>query len=228
MENSIFRKSINKAIIEEIAFVLEDNHIPFKLVDNEKYFDATFVNNASKIEYQIMIDRSDFEKAEEIMTDYYSKNMVIPEDYYLKEFSDNELKEIIYKKDEWNEFDYEVAKKLLAERGIIISDIEINQINSERLESLKKNYDKPDDVKNLITFGYIFAVIGCLASFFMGFLLFISYGISLAILKSKKQLPNGERVYYFNKEDRRHGKRILMISIVFTVFWTIFFMCKNN
>jgi len=228
MENSIFRKSINKAIIEEIAFVLEDNHIPFKLVDNEKYFDATFVNDASKVEYQIMIDRADFDKAEEIMTNYFAQNLEIPEDYYLKDFTNDELREIIYKKDEWSEFDYELAKKLLSERGIIISENEINQINSDRLESLKKNYEKPEDVKNLIILGYIFSIIGCLASFFIGFLLFISYGISLAILKSMKQLPNGERVYYFNKQDRRHGKRILIISIVFTVFWTILFAYKNN
>ncbi len=228
MENSVFRKSINQSIIDEIAQILEENHIPFKKIDNEKYFDATFVNDPSKVEYQILIDRADFEKAEEIITDHYSKNLEIPEDYYLKEFSDEELKDIIFKKDEWNEFDYEVAKKLLKERGIIISEAEVNQINQERLETLKNNYEKPEDVKNLITFGYIFAIIGCLASFVIGFLLFISYGISLAILKLQKQLPNGERVYYFNENDRRHGKRILIISIVFTIFWTFFFMLKNN
>lgn len=228
MENSVFRKSINKSIIDDIAQILEEHHIPFKQIDNENYFDATFVNDPSKIEYQILIDPSDFEKAEEIITDYYSRNLEIPEDYYLKEFSDEELKDIIFKKDEWNEFDYEVAKKLLKDRGIIISEAEVNRINKERLELLKNSYDKPEDVKNLITFGYIFAIIGCLASLVIGFLLFISYGISLVILKLQKQLPNGERVYYFREEDRRHGKRILIISIAFTVIWTIIFAVKNN
>src|SRR6218665_1831982 len=141
MENqAILRKSLNKSIIEEIASVLKDNSIDYELIDNEKYFDGSFVTDPSKIEYQIIIEKSDFEKAEQLITEYYSKNLIIPDDYYLKEFSNEELEEILYKKDEWNEFDYEVAKNLLKERGIVISEEEINRINFERLASLKKNY----------------------------------------------------------------------------------------
>ncbi|WDF45796.1 hypothetical protein PQ459_12910 [Chryseobacterium sp. KACC 21268] len=228
MEKVIFRKSINKSIIEEVASILERESIDFQLIDNEKYFDATFVTDPSKIEYQLLIQKDDFENAEKLITKYYSENLVIPEDYYLKEFSDEELTEIIHKKDEWNEFDYEVAKSLLKDRGIVISETDIERINSERLEKLKTNYEKPNEVKNLIVLGYIFSVIGFFASFVMTFCLFISYGVSLVILKLKKQLPNGERVYYFNERDRKHGRRILVLSLIFTVFWFIFFLFKNN
>ena len=188
MEKVIFRKSINKSIIEEVASILERENIDFQLIDNEKYFDATFVTDPSKIEYQLLIQKEDFENAETLITKYYSENLIIPEDYYLKEFSDEELIEIIYKKDEWNEFDYEVAKSLLKDRGIVISETDIERINSERLEKLKTNYEKPNEVKNLIILGYIFSVIGFFASFVMTFCLFISYGVSLVILKLKKQL----------------------------------------
>lgn len=227
MEKVIFRKSINKSIIEEVASILERESVDFQLIDNEKYFDATFVTDPSKIEYQLLIQKEDFENAEKLITKYYSENLVIPKDYYLKEFSDEELTEIIYKKDEWNEFDYEVAKSLLKDRGIVISETDIERINSERLEKLKTNYEKPNEVKNLIVLGYIFSVIGFFASFVMTFCLFISYGVSLVILKLKKQLPNGERVYYFNERDRKHGRRILFLSLIFTVFWFIFFLFKN-
>ncbi|MNK30230.1 hypothetical protein D3C87_486460 [compost metagenome] len=228
MEKVIFRKSINKSIIEEVASILERENIDFQLIDNEKYFDATFVTDPSKIEYQLLIQKEDFENAETLITKYYSENLVIPEDYYLKEFSDEELTEIIYKKDEWNEFDYEVAKSILKDRGIVISENDIERINSERLEKLKTNYEKPDEVKNLIILGYIFSVIGFFASFVMTFCLFISYGVSLVILKLKKQLPNGERVHYFNEKDRKHGRRILVLSLIFTVFWFIFFLFTNS
>ena len=228
MEKVIFRKSINKSIIEEVASILERENIDFQLIDNEKYFDATFVTDPSKIEYQLLIQKEDFENAETLITKYYSENLIIPEDYYLKEFSDEELIEIIYKKDEWNEFDYEVAKSLLKDRGIVISETDIERINSERLEKLKTNYEKPNEVKNLIILGYIFSVIGFFASFVMTFCLFISYGVSLVILKLKKQLPNGERVYYFNEQDRKHGRRILVLSLIFTVFWFIFFLFTNS
>ncbi|MBP6576462.1 MAG: hypothetical protein KA796_07435 [Chryseobacterium sp.] len=228
MEKVIFRKSINKSIIEEVASILERENIDFQLIDNEKYFDATFVTDPSKIEYQLLIQKEDFENAETLITKYYSENLIIPEDYYLKEFSDEELIEIIYKKDEWNEFDYEVAKSILKDRGIVISETDIERINSERLEKLKTNYEKPNEVKNLIILGYIFSVIGFFASFVMTFCLFISYGVSLVILKLKKQLPNGERVYYFNEQDRKHGRRILVLSLIFTVFWFIFFLFTNS
>ena len=228
MEKVIFRKSINKSIIEELASILERENIDFQLIDNEKYFDATFVTDPSKIEYQLLIQKEDFENAETLITKYYSENLIIPEDYYLKEFSDEELIEIIYKKDEWNEFDYEVAKSILKDRGIVISETDIERINSERLEKLKTNYEKPNEVKNLIILGYIFSVIGFFASFVMTFCLFISYGVSLVILKLKKQLPNGERVYYFNEQDRKHGRRILVLSLIFTVFWFIFFLFTNS
>ena len=228
MEKVIFRKSINKSIIEEVASILERENIDFQLIDNEKYFDATFVTDPSKIEYQLLIQKEDFENAETLIKKYYSENLIIPEDYYLKEFSDEELIEIIYKKDEWNEFDYEVAKSILKDRGIVISETDIERINSERLEKLKTNYEKPNEVKNLIILGYIFSVIGFFASFVMTFCLFISYGVSLVILKLKKQLPNGERVYYFNEQDRKHGRRILVLSLIFTVFWFIFFLFTNS
>ena len=228
MEKVIFRKSINKSIIEEVASILERENIDFQLIDNEKYFDATFVTDPSKIEYQLLIQKEDFENAETLITKYYSENLIIPEDYYLKEFSDEELIEIIYKKDEWNEFDYEVAKSILKDRGIVISETDIERINSERLEKLKTNYEKPNEVKNMIILGYIFSVIGFFASFVMTFCLFISYGVSLVILKLKKQLPNGERVYYFNEQDRKHGRRILVLSLIFTVFWFIFFLFTNS
>ena len=228
MEKVIFRKSINKSIIEEVASILERENIDFQLIDNEKYFDATFVTDPSKIEYQLLIQKEDFENAETLITKYYSENLIIPEDYYLKEFSDEELIEIIYKKDEWNEFDYEVAKSILKDRGIVISETDIERINSERLEKLKTNYEKPNEVKNLIILGYIFSVIGFFASFVMTFCLFISYGVSLVILKLKKQLPNGERVYYFNEKDRKHGRRIFVLSLIFTVFWFIFFLFTNS
>ena len=61
MEKIIFRKSINKSIIEEVASILERENIDFQLIDNEKYFDATFVTDPSKIEYQLLIQKEDFE-----------------------------------------------------------------------------------------------------------------------------------------------------------------------
>ncbi|UOU97562.1 hypothetical protein MUU74_13790 [Chryseobacterium daecheongense] len=223
---SIFRKSINKFVIEEIASVLDSHSIGYEIIDNEKDFDPSFVTNPGKIEYQLLIDKDDFEAANKAVSEYFAHEVVIPEDYYLSEYSNEELKEVLFKKDEWNEFDYEAAKKILKSRGENITEQELDSFDKQRFESLK-DYENPEQVKNYIILGYIFAVIGCVVSLFWGILIFVSYAIALAIIKLKKQLPNGERVYYFNEKDRNHGKRILKLSLVFTAFWILFAVIRN-
>lgn len=224
---SVFRKSNDKHIIEEIISILNRHSIAYKTIDNEKDFDPSFVTNPGRIQYQILISDNDFEIANKAVSEYYAQEVTISEDYYLLEYSDEELKEILFKKDEWNEFDYEAAKKILKERGENITEEELNVINEKRLDSLRNDYEKPEEVKNYITVGYILAIIGCLLSLAFGMLIFVSYAIAIAIIKLKKQLPNGERVYYFNEQDRKHGKRILGLSIIFTVFWILFITIRN-
>lgn len=224
---SIFRKSSNKFIIEEIASVLDNHSIGYEIVDNEKDFDPSFVSNPGKIEYQLLVSRNDFEMASQVISDFYAHEISIPEDYYLLEYSNEDLKDILFKKDEWNEFDYEAARKILKSRGKDLTDEELSSLNEKRLQSLKNDYEKPEQVKNYILFGYIFAIIGCVISLFWGILIFVSYAIALVFIKLKKQLPNGERVYYFNEKDRNHGKRILKLSLLFTAFWILFFILKT-
>lgn len=224
---SIFRKSNDQHIIEEITSILSRHSIPYRTIDNEKDFDPSFTPNPGRIQYQVLISDSDFEIANKAVSEYYAQEVAIPEDYYLLEYSDEELKEILFKKDEWNEFDYEAAKKILKERGEDVSEEELEGINQMRLDSLRNDYEKPQEVKNYITIGYIFAIIGCLFSLAWGMLIFVSYAIAIAIIKLKKQLPNGERVYYFNEQDRKHGQRILWLSIIFTVFWMIIIIIRN-
>lgn len=224
---SVFRKSNDKYVIEEIALVLDRHSIVYKIIDNEKDFVPSFISDPGRIQYQLLISDIDFEIANKAIQDYYANEVIIPEGYYLLDYSNKELNEILFKKDEWNEFDYEAAKKILTERGEKISDDEIKIINNIRLESLKHDYENPKEVKNYITFGYIFAIIGFILSLAWGSVMFVSYAIAIAIIRLKKQLPNGKRVYYFNEKDRNHGKRILWLSIAFTIFWIVIIMIKN-
>lgn len=225
---SIFRTSSNKSIIEEIASILDQHSIVYRIIDNEKDFDPIFVNNPGKLQYQILISDMDFEMANQAVSEYYAAGFEIPEDYYLYDYSDTELKEILFKRDEWNEFDYEAAKKILQERGENVSEQELQRLHQARLDSLKNEYENPEEVKNYIIVGYILAVSGCILSLAWGLLLLASYGIAIAILTLRKQLPNGERIYYFKESDRKHGTRILWIGIVFTIFWTVFIFAIKN
>jgi hypothetical protein len=60
----------------------------------------------------------DFAVAQRELEKYYRAQIAHAEDdYYLFEFSDAELNEILSKPDEWGDFDYQLAQQLLRERG---------------------------------------------------------------------------------------------------------------
>jgi len=109
--------------------------------------------------------------------------------------------EVVYKADEWNAFDVQLARKLLAEQGTIIGDQEVAEISKHRIDELKAN--EPSQAGWIGT-GYLFALSGGILGFFIGWHLW-TY---------KKTLPNGERVFSYSERDRRQGQYIFYLSFV--------------
>ncbi len=130
----------------------------------------------------------------------------VEETYHLFDYSDEELIEIVTKKDEWNKFDYLLAQKILKERGKEINPELLNAINKQRLDSLSVQEESP---VWLIIIGYV-------SAFFAGFL-----GIFIGgyLMYYKKALPNGDRIYGFKRNDRSHGQNILIISAIAFFVW---------
>lgn len=114
----------------------------------------------------VKIKSEDFELVNNILKEEELKNVdAIDKDYYLFRFTDDELMDVLIKADEWNAFDVVLARKLLAERGKIISDEAILAIHKKRIEELKK----PDAPQTFwIVVGYIFALVGGVLGFFIG------------------------------------------------------------
>jgi hypothetical protein len=127
----------------------------------------------------------------------------------LNEFSDEELIQIIKEQDTWNKIDFLYAKEVLKSRGIELDNLQIEVYKTVREIELSK----PE--KNqlfLIIVGYAMA--------FLGGLLAILIGIHLR--NHRKILPSGVRFYSYTENDRKHGKRILIIgSIVFLIVMVI-------
>jgi hypothetical protein len=125
-------------------------------------------------------------------------------------FSNEELKEIIEKKDEWNDLDYALSINLLKNRGVEITKEEILEAKNKRVEELRK----PDiSSSKWIDLGYVFAILGGFLGFVIGYLL----------LTQKKTLPNGERIFAYSLDDRKHGKRILYVGTFFFMFYIFYY-----
>jgi len=153
-------------------------------------------------EYEIQLHPDSFEKAEELL-EKQAETMIsdLPEDYYLFSFTDEELHDVILKHDEWSEFDYLLARKLLVERGKNIDESLIKALRKQRIEDLAK---PEQDQTAWIAFGYLAALIGGFFGVITGYVLW----------SSQKTLPNGQVVYTYSVKDRIHGKNILILGCI--------------
>jgi hypothetical protein len=201
-----YQKFNDPALADELGGQLENHRIKYFIEKESRTFDPTYSFNESSVtQYAVKIKSEDFEKVNQLLKDDESEDVTeIGKDYYLYSFTDDELMEVITKADEWSPFDVVLARKILAEKGKVLTDEAITAINEKRIEALKV----PDPPQTYwIVVGYVCAFIGGLLGIFIGWYL----------MNYKKTLPNGERVYEYSERDRRHGRIIFYIGIVVLV-----------
>ena len=182
-------------------------------------FSTDFLGSTGPQKWALRLNQKDWVKAKDILTlaaQEELKNANIPSDYYLFDFSNDELLEIIKKYDEWNEFDVQLATHLLNERGVDLQKTDIEDLQEERVDDLseQKSVDKW-----LLFSGYLLACFGG----------YISIIIGLYLLTKKQQLPNGEEIYFYDKNTRVNAKVILAIgSISFLISLLLYLPQKNS
>jgi hypothetical protein len=198
-----YQKFNDPALAEKLAAQLEKHGIECLLIEEARAFDVSFAYNSElRADWTIKIRSEDFGIANELLKEDETDDVNdVEKDYYLFSFTNNELMEVVSKADEWSAFDVVLARKLLAERGISISDEKIATINEQRIEALKET-EPPQTF--WIVVGYFLAVMGGLLGLFIGW----------HLKTHKKTLPDGERVYDYSERDRWHGAIIFYLSII--------------
>jgi hypothetical protein len=206
---SVFRKYPTLEQVKDLESLLNQNNIATEIADNIPSVDSSFSGSTLQNQYEIKIQLADFEKAEKIL-DENAENLIdeVDKDHYLFSFTDDELYEILLKADEWNEFDYKLAQKILIQRGKSVDEELLKALKKQRIELLAK---PEENQKSWIIAGYVFAVLGG----FLGIL------IGYSLWTSKKSLPNGQKVYSYDEKDRVHGKNIFYIGLIILPFYVI-------
>jgi hypothetical protein len=126
-----FQKFPDKESALQLRDLLKQNDIECIFEDTSGRVDLTFSNSESIKEFRVKLKQEDFEQANDLLMHLSSQHLDnVEKDYYLFDFTDEELMEIVYKADEWSQFDYLLAKKLLKERG--------KEIKPEVAETIKK------------------------------------------------------------------------------------------
>jgi hypothetical protein len=205
MELFSFRKFNEKESAVALGRLLEENGIGFEVVSDAYNLDALYGGTELNNFYHVRIAGSDFLRAKQILRDDLQAQVDKAEtDHYLFEFDNAELLEVVYKSDEWSEFDYLLARRILRERGEAIQDHTIRKLDQSRKQELAK----PDEMDIRLSYSKsMFGLFGAL--------------LAWSIITDKKTLPDGQRVYTYSKRTRDQAQLLFFISMVVTIVATL-------
>jgi hypothetical protein len=198
-------QSIDQA--DELIDVLNENTIEYTIEDNSRAVSDYIMGQDTTSNILVKINKDDFARLNEIMEKQAQQELEnVEKDYYLFTFANEELLSILSEPDAWCELDRKLAKKILNERGIPISDTLEQTFMDKRVKDLSK---KEEGSRVWTTVGYILAFLGGI----------IGIAIGIALWTTKRTLPTGERVYVYTDRDRRHGRVITVIGIVMVIIY---------
>lgn len=204
-----FRVFHNEATLQVFTDLLESNQVLYSVEDHSQTFDPSFAYNDFNKEYSVEIEPENFQKVFDLEQKAVEKEIQNANlDYYLFTYSTEELREIVAARDEWNAYDYLLAKKILKERG------STNEIENPKIQL----ENRITALKNVSDIQPVWLVVFYIVAFFGGFIaIFIGYYIKTA----KKTLPNSETISRFTKRDVLHGNILFFAGMFFLIFWII-------
>ncbi|MFD0749850.1 hypothetical protein ACFQZS_06830 [Mucilaginibacter calamicampi] len=204
-----FRTFDDLALAEDVANTLKQNGVQYELKTIAPKIDIATMTGAAK-SYVIMAYAADFDRINDLLQQSELEDIEkVGSDYYLFGFTDEELFDVVTKADEWSAFDIVLARKILKDRGHDVSDGKVKQIQNDRIVELRQ----PEPSPTLwVILGYVFALLGGIIGVFIGRHLYAH----------KKTLPNGEMVFIYSENTRKHGRNIFYIATVCFVLAFLF------
>jgi hypothetical protein len=205
-----FQQFNDPALAENLVDLLVENEIAYEVEEEILAINPlTAINNELTKVYRVRINADDFTRVNQLIkeqNDQYIND--VEKDYYLFDFTNDELTEILEKEDEWSSFDHELAKKILIDRRVDVNIVKLSAISESRLSKLRQ----PDPPQTFwIYAGYFVALLGGLLGIFIGW----------HLSSHKKTLPNGEQIYAYNENDRKHGRIIFYLGISCFIIWVV-------
>jgi hypothetical protein len=202
MEFLSYRKFDNEAAALTFCEALQQHNVEYVCEKDVVTLDSVYGENGLLSGFHVKIQSQDFDYVNTLMEKQSQVKLEeVEKDYYLFEFSDTELMDVLRKRDEWSPFDFNLAKLILAKRGKEIDEKQIKELEKQRIAELS---EPPESSYHWIIKGYLAAFLGGFFALIIGYILHTT----------KKTLPDGQRVYAFSEEDRKHGFWIFSIGAV--------------
>jgi hypothetical protein len=199
----IFHKFADYENLRDFSDLLSSMGIENRMQDNNHSYVSIVGYNEIDIPYGINIRQKDFPQADLLLETFYQDQVPgIDRDYYLFSETDEELLQIIRQPYDFGKLDLVLARHILNERGISVSEKDIKDSKEAQVASEMKIIP----VSRLkLFFGYFLALVFPIAGVIIG----------ISIYYNRTLLPNGERFYLHKPSDRRQAKIIILICILY-------------
>lgn len=183
--------------VAEVCAILDSAGIPYTTGSTAPNFDISTIGSGNDAVVIISVRKHDFVAARSAMENEYLK-YALPDDHYLKSFSNEELAEVLGKSSEWSPYDVAHARELAKAKGI--DPAEIERLHDEKMDQLRKG--KPASPALLIC-GWVFTLLGGL----------IGLGIAWSICYMKEKTPDGD-FHTYDEKSRQLAKPMLIIASI--------------
>jgi hypothetical protein len=199
-----------KVFSEEEATVytelLQSAGIPFEVEHARNVLDKIYIGDELDPMIYINIEGEHFEQVNAILKAQAKLNVdKVDPDYYLFDFSDDELINILQQPADWSPFDQGLAEKLLSDRGKDIHAPAIAKATAAEFTPIKLTP--------------IYLVLQYLATVFI---LYAGVVIGLATLYAYQTLSTGKRVRIYDEPTRLHGKWMIGIGVAIILYIVVF------
>jgi hypothetical protein len=211
----VFKTLTNIEEAEKIGEHLALGGIAYEIESPPQLLDRNFIGEQPMPEHYIKIRPSDFTKANEIVEEFY-KNIAVTvgKDYYLYDFSDDQILDVANHKNEWGDLNYYVALEILTKRGISY-DKQLTNALEEEAAAIAPHPAKP--------FYLVLIYILLAVSFILPYPYLSIAGLIVGsfLYGASKTLKNGTRIPYYDANSRKNGIIIIAIAVL-SIVWFLF------
>ena len=213
----VFRTLTNIKEAEKIGEQLALHHIAYEIESPPQLLDRNFIGEQPMPEHYLKIQSADFVKANEIVDNLYRAfATTVEDDYYLFDFSIEQLKEVIGNRNEWGDLNYHLALVLLEKKAATGTDIQFAANPEQNI--IEVIQPVPVSIWILAT-GYFCLLI---PPFLYGYPAVGSLFIGWFIVGASKTSSTGVKYPIYNKASRIHGKVMIILSVIIIVLIVLY------
>ncbi|MDX2283076.1 MAG: hypothetical protein NW241_02900 [Bacteroidia bacterium] len=213
-----FRRYSSREEADSLVALLRHHGIDCRIEDHSPAFDGTITGGSVlQAQVELKIPSDAFSEADALLREDAALTWItIPDDHYLHAFSDEELVELLHEQDKWSADDALLARRLLLDRGIVVTATELDDWQAWRYAILERpeRMPLPALMAGLLLLmlaagagiAFRLPLFGVLGAFACGLM-----GTYYAILR--RTLPDGRRVRVYDRFSRRAGILLTAASL---------------